>query len=88
MMFVQLEDLTGSVELVIFPRELKFYEPYLTAGAQVLVAGWVDLSDDGHRTVVVEKVRPLIEPCHRDKEKPGSGKDSHNEAQTVSLGTI
>ena len=24
MMFVQLEDLTGSVELVVFPRELRF----------------------------------------------------------------
>ena len=88
MMFVQLEDLTGSVELVVFPRELTFYGPYLGSGAQVLVAGAVDLSDDGHRTVVVEKVRPLIEPCHRDKEKPGSRKDCHNKPQTMSLDTI
>lgn len=29
MMFVQLEDLTGSVEVVVFPRELQFYGPYL-----------------------------------------------------------
>jgi len=88
MMFVQLEDLTGSVELVIFPRELKFYEPYLASGAPILVVGWVDLSDDGHRTVIVEKVRPLTEPRGRYEEKPGSREDSHGKSQTMSLDTI
>lgn len=88
MMFVQLEDLTGSVELVVFPRELRFYWPYLTSKAAILVDGWVDLSDDGHRTVIVEKVRPLTKPSSRDKEKPGSRKDCHNKPQTMSLDTI
>lgn len=88
MMFVQLEDLTGSVELVVFPRELRFYWPYLTSRAAILVDGWVDLSDDGHRTVIVEKVRPLTKPSSRDKEKPGSRKDCHNKPQTMSLSTI
>ncbi|HHW01914.1 MAG TPA: DNA polymerase III subunit alpha [Thermoanaerobacterales bacterium] len=59
MMFVRLEDLTGSVELVIFPREMKLFSQYLFTGSPVIVDGWTDLNDDGHRTVVVEKVRPL-----------------------------
>ena len=88
MMFVQLEDLTGSIELVVFPKELKFYRPYLVPGAAVLVDGWVDLSDDGHRTVIVEKVRPLTKPSGRNEEKPGSCENSHNKAQTMSLSTV
>ena len=87
MMFVQLEDLTGSVELVVFPRELTFYGPYLGSGAQVLVEGAVDLSDDGHRTVIVEKVRPLTEPSDGQEEKPGSREDSHDKAQAMGLGS-
>lgn len=59
MMFVQLEDLTGSVELVVFPRELRFYGPYLSSTVPILVDGCIDFSDDGHRTVIVEKLRPL-----------------------------
>lgn len=59
MMFVQLEDLTGAVELVIFPREMKLFSPYLFTGSPVIVDGWTDLNDDGHRTVVVGQVRSL-----------------------------
>jgi DNA polymerase-3 subunit alpha len=59
MMFVQLEDLTGAVELVIFPREMKLFSPYLFTGSPVIVEGWTDLNDDGHRTVVVGQVRSL-----------------------------
>jgi DNA polymerase-3 subunit alpha len=59
MMFAQLEDLTGAVELVIFPREMKLFSHYLFIGSPLTVDGWTDLNDDGRRTVVVEKVMPL-----------------------------
>ncbi|ADL06887.1 DNA polymerase III subunit alpha [Thermosediminibacter oceani] len=59
MLFARLEDLTGSVELVIFPRQLRLFAPWIYVGSVVLVEGWVDLNDDGHRTVVAEEIRPL-----------------------------
>ncbi|MCG0275795.1 MAG: DNA polymerase III subunit alpha [Thermosediminibacteraceae bacterium] len=59
MAFARLEDLTGSVELVIFPQKLRLFAPYIYTGSVVLVEGWVDLNDDGRRTLVVEKIRPF-----------------------------
>lgn len=88
MMFVRLEDLTGSVELVVFPKELKFYGPYLEPGAAIIVEGCVDLSDDGHRTVIVERIRPLTKPSSRYEEKPGSCENSHNKAQAMGFGSV
>lgn len=59
MLFVQLEDLTGTVEVVVFPQVLKWFSPYISTGAPVLVQGWTDLNDDGQRTVIAEKISPL-----------------------------
>jgi len=59
MIFAQLEDLTGTVELVIFPREMRLFYQYLSTGSPVMVDGWTDLDGDGRRTVVVEKISSL-----------------------------
>lgn len=39
MLFAQLEDMTGSVELVVFPRTFKEYENILTTDAVVSITG-------------------------------------------------
>ncbi|MDI3481216.1 MAG: polymerase subunit alpha [Tepidanaerobacteraceae bacterium] len=59
MMFVRLEDLTGAVEVVIFPREMRLFSQHLFTGSAVIIDGWTDLNDDGNITVVAEKVFPL-----------------------------
>lgn len=59
MIFAQLEDLTGSVELVIFPREMKLFSQYLFTGSPIMVDGFTDFNDDGRRTVVAERIRAL-----------------------------
>lgn len=63
MAMARLEDLTGSVDLVIFPRELSLFAPYIYTGSLITAEGWVDLNDDGRRTVVVEKIRHLADRC-------------------------
>jgi len=55
MLFLQLEDLTGTVEIVVFPQTLRMFSPYISTGAPVVVEGWTDLNDDGHRTVIAKK---------------------------------
>jgi DNA polymerase-3 subunit alpha len=78
MMFVRLEDLSGAVEVVVFPRVLRHSGPYLSSGAPVIVDGWTDLSDDGHRTVVAEKILPLPAKQHPgDRQKPWGGQNPH-----------
>ncbi|MDN5332515.1 MAG: polymerase subunit alpha [Tepidanaerobacteraceae bacterium] len=59
--FARLEDLTGSVELVVFPQKLALFESYIYTGSVVAVEGWVDFNDDGRRTVVAEKIGPITD---------------------------
>ncbi|KXG75235.1 DNA polymerase III subunit alpha [Fervidicola ferrireducens] len=61
MVFARLEDLTGSVELVVFPGKLALFEPYIYTGSVVAVEGWVDFDNEGRRTVVAEKIEPITD---------------------------
>ena len=88
MMFILLEDLTGSVELVVFPRQLRRYSPYLSSTNPILVEGWVDFSDDGQRTLILEKAMPLIKPNSGDEIEPRSCENPHNKPKTVSLSRV
>jgi DNA polymerase III alpha subunit len=88
MMFVRLEDLTGAVEVVVFPRLLRLSGPYLSSGAPVIVDGWTDLSDDGHRTVVAEKILPLpVKQCHGNQEKPWGGQNPYGHHRPLGFAT-
>jgi len=67
MLFLQLEDLTGTVEIVVFPQTLRMFLPYISIGAPIIVEGWTDLNDDGHRTVISQKI---FRPSFSDKKYP------------------
>lgn len=59
MMFLRLEDLTGDAEAVLFPRELSRFSQNLVTSCPLVIQGFADLKDDGERTVIVERIRPL-----------------------------
>lgn len=60
MAFVQLEDLEGSVEIVLFPRVYKKHGHLVHADEPVTVTGTVDLSDEGAK-IIGEGVESLSE---------------------------
>jgi len=59
MAFVTLEDLTGSVETVVFPDVYRSSMLHLAKDSAVLVKGQVDLAEDGAVKLLVSEVRPL-----------------------------
>jgi DNA polymerase-3 subunit alpha len=59
MMFANLEDLEGSVELVVFAKALEEGADALLADAIVLVRGRVDHKDQLRTCVVVQKIEPF-----------------------------
>lgn len=58
MLFANFEDLTGMIEVIIFPRIYQQYARLLTNDALLLVKGRVTVSDEDTK-VIAEEIRPL-----------------------------
>lgn len=56
MAFVQLEDMTGSIELTVFPRIFQEYRQALENDRKIIVSGRVQLADGADAKLIVEKV--------------------------------
>jgi DNA polymerase-3 subunit alpha len=59
MMFAVLDDLEGSVEMLVFGKALAEHEQALTVDQVVLVRGRVDHKEAGKTCVVVQSVQPF-----------------------------
>lgn len=55
MAFGKLEDTTGSIELVIFPKAYQSLKNNLTSNSPLIVKGTVDISDD-RRAIIVDDI--------------------------------
>jgi len=59
MAVIQLEDLTGAIEVVIFPEPFQRCQHLLKADAPLLVKGMLDVEDSGNRKVLVNEIQTL-----------------------------
>ncbi len=59
MCFVLLEDLLGTVEIVVFPRDYEKYKQYLEEESKIFVRGRVSEEDDAPSKLICEKVIPF-----------------------------
>ena len=59
---LSLEDLSGSVDAVVFPEVFKRCESLLESEAAVLVRGMLEIEDSGNRKIVVREIRTLDGP--------------------------
>jgi DNA polymerase-3 subunit alpha len=57
MMFVRLDDLEGSVEVVVVPAVLAEARELLTADAMILISGRVDQKGEGETKLVAQTIR-------------------------------
>lgn len=55
MAFIKLEDLSGSMEIVIFPKTFAQFREYLVQDQIILVEGKLDFKDD-RPVVLAEKI--------------------------------
>jgi len=61
MAYIQLEDATGSMELIAFQRVLDVSGGYLKENAAVVVKGQISIRDEKEPQLVVETLRPLTD---------------------------
>ena len=61
MAFLQVEDLVGSVEVVVFPKPYEQYASKLTEDAKVFVRGRVDAGEDRDGKLICESVQTFDE---------------------------
>ena len=56
MAFLEIEDLYGIVEVVVFPKDYERYHQYFTEDAKVFVKGRVSLEEDKNGKLICEKI--------------------------------
>jgi len=60
MLFMNLEDLTGKIEVVVFPGIIERNPTAFQENKIVLISGWVD-NRDGVAKVIAEDIEEIVE---------------------------
>ncbi len=84
MAFLTLEDLVGSVEVIVFPRDYENYHKYLTEDNKVYVRGRVSCEDDRPSRLVCERIWPIDQ---EDSSEEGEIPKRQNNSFMSSSGT-
>ncbi len=61
MAFISVEDLTGTVEVIIFPKDYERYQKYLNADEKIFVVGRSTVEDEQNGKIICEKIIPFDE---------------------------
>lgn len=69
MAFVTLEDLYGTVELIVFPAVYQKYAELLKEDSIIVVRGWLSCREDEETKIICDALRPL----HKQDGKSKSG---------------
>ena len=59
MAFLTVEDLVGTVEVVVFPRDYEKSQQFLNEEVRVFIQGRVSAEDDRASKLILEKIRPF-----------------------------
>ena len=59
MAFITLEDLVGTVEVIIFPNDFEKHQRYLNEEQKVYIRGRVSASEDQQAKLICEKIIPF-----------------------------
>lgn len=65
MAFVTLEDLLGTVEVIVFPRDYEKYGDLLNEDSRVFIFGHASVNDDRGANVICERIVPF-DACKRE----------------------
>ena len=56
MAFITIEDLTGTVEVIVFPRDYERYQRYIQTDAKIFVVGHATVEDEQNGKIICEKI--------------------------------
>ena len=59
MAFINVEDMYGSVEVVVFPNSYALCQNFINADEIVIVNGKADISSEGDGKIIAEKITPI-----------------------------
>ena len=62
MAFLTIEDLAGTVEVVVFPRDYEKYSALLTEDAKVFITGRVSVEEEKDGKLICERIEPFAKP--------------------------
>lgn len=89
MAFLELEDLVGTVEIVVFPRDYEKYGSLLAEDAKIFVKGRVSVEEDKDAKLICEQIVGFDEAAQA-KESPfaagrfgGMGRRNYNSGKTM-----
>ncbi|MBA1334212.1 MAG: DNA polymerase III alpha subunit [Firmicutes bacterium] len=74
MAFITLEDLQGTVEVIVFPTVYEQYADYLKEDSIVVVEGRLSLKEDEEPKIICEKIKPLNKSDRGKTSKDEGGK--------------
>ena len=61
MAFITIEDLTGTVEVIVFPKDYEKYQRYLNEDEKVFVVGHATIEDEQNGKIICERIVPFDE---------------------------
>lgn len=61
MAFLQLEDLVGTVEVLVFPKDYEKYSSYLTEDSKVFIRGRASMEEEKDGKIIMESLFPFDE---------------------------
>ena len=73
MAFISLEDLVGSVEVVVFPRDYEQYSALLTEDAKLFIRGRVSVEEDKDAKLICEQIVSFEQAASGGPLFPGKG---------------
>lgn len=73
MAFISLEDLVGSVEVVVFPRDYEQYSALLTEDAKLFIRGRVSVEEDKDAKLICEQIVSFDQAASGGPLFPGKG---------------
>ncbi len=79
MCYVQLEDDSGTIELIVFQRALDLCGSYIVDNQAVLVRGKISVRDEKEAQIMVDSIRPLSDlnlPSSADAPRPEEPRQS------------
>ncbi len=75
MAFLTVEDTTGSIETLVFPKALQQYGQLLTVGSVVVVSGRISVREEEEPKLLCERVSTIEErQAQKTRSGPSSGK--------------
>lgn len=70
MAFVTLEDITGSIEIIIFPKLMPSYFKYIEMRKAVLISGRISVREEEEPKIILDSAKPAAEvKSAREKRK-------------------